>query len=338
MEPELTVDLVERVRPAVTACVRRTPMLPSRMLSEPGRGPVHLKCENLQVTGSFKVRGAVAALIALSPERRERGVVTASAGNHGLGLARAAAAEGVPCTVVLPLGAPAVKRAGIAALGARVVASPHAGYDATLAWTRERLAEWGGTFVSPFDDPPVMAGNGGTTFMEMMEAVPELDTIVVPCGGGGLSNGMGIVARERYPGVRIIGVNTDASPGMWLSRRDGRAYLDVESQPTVAEGIEGGVSERTYTLGLRLIDDVVVVPEAAVRTAVGWLATRERLVVEGAGAAAAAAFREGLVSGDRVGIVLTGGNIDGERLAALVGESETAEGTPLPTSGEGSTP
>jgi threonine dehydratase len=322
MEPELTLDLVERIRPAVAARVRRTPMIRSSLLSDLGRGAVHLKCENLQVTGSFKVRGAVAALAVLSPEQRARGVVTASAGNHGLGLAWAAAAEGVPCTVVLPRNAPSVKREGIAALGARVVASPHAGYDATLAWTRDRLPAWGGSFVSPFDDPPVMAGNGGTTFLEMMEAVPDLDTIVVPCGGGGLANGMGVVARELYPGVRIVGVNTDASPGMWLSRRDGRAHLEVESRPTVAEGIEGGVSERTYTLGMRLIDDVVLVPEAAVRRAVGWTATRERMVVEGAGAAGVAAFREGLAGGDHVGIVLTGGNIDGERLAALVREVE----------------
>jgi threonine dehydratase len=295
-------------------------MLGSDALSERRRGDVHLKCENLQVTGSFKVRGAVAALWTLDPDRRAAGVVTASAGNHGLGLALAAARFAVPCTVVLPRDAPAVKREGIRALGARVVASPHPGYDDTLAWTRERLPVWGGTFVSPFDDPAVMAGNGGTTFLEMMEAVPELDTLVVPCGGGGLAAGMGVMARDRFPAVRVIGINTDASPGMWLSRRDGRAHLTVESAPTVAEGIEGGVSERTYELGKRLIDDVIVVPEAAVRRAVGWIATRERLVVEGAAAAGVAALLEGLVPEGRVGVVLTGANIDRERFAALTAE------------------
>lgn len=318
MEPDLTPDLVERVRPAVSAGTRRTPLLASTHLSGRGRGGVYLKCENLQVTGSFKVRGATAALAVLSPEARRAGVVTASAGNHGLGLARAAALQGVPCTVVLPRNAPSVKQEGIAALGARVVASPHEGYDDTLAFTHTHLSEWGGTFVSPFDDPAVMAGNGGTVFLEMMEAAGDIDTIVVPCGGGGLANGMGAAARALYPGVRIIGVNTDASPGMWLSRRDGRAHHTVASAPTVAEGIEGGVSDRTYDLGLRFIDDVVVVPEPAVREAVGWIALRERLVVEGAGAAGVAAFREGLVDGERVGIVLTGGNIDMERFVPLV--------------------
>lgn len=319
-----TPELVARVASVVARHARRTPILPSPWLTRLTGRPVVFKCENLQVTGSFKVRGALAALEVMPPERRARGVVTASAGNHGLGLAYAARCFGTPCTVVVPRDTPRVKTEGIEALGARVIRAPHPGYDETQAWTLEHPPEPEATFVSPFEDPAVMAGNGGTLFTEIQEDAPELDVLVVPCGGGGLANGLGMMAMEAGgDGPRIVGVNTDASPGMWLSRRDGRAHLAVRSEPTIAEGIEGGVGETTYRLGLRWIEDVLVVPEAAVRDAVVDVLCRDHLVLEGAAAAAVAAVAGGQVHGERIGVVLTGSNIDAGRLAALLSESRS---------------
>jgi threonine dehydratase len=320
---EISIDLIERVREAVSRHTRRTPLLRSERLSARAGGDVYLKCENLQATGSFKIRGAVAALSEMAPEARARGVVAASAGNHGLGLARAASIFATPCTVVVPRSAPRVKTDGIAALGARVLRSPHDGYDATLSWTLDRADELGGTFVSAFEDPAIMAGNGGTTFLEVQDELPDPDLVIAPCGGGGLSVGMGVAARARSPHTRIVGVNTDASPGMWLSRRDGRAHLTVESKPTIAEGLEGGVGERSFALGRTFIDDVILVREATLRRAVVDVLRREHLVVEGSGAAGVAAILDGVVdvAGGRAVVILTGGNIDPPLLAELLAEA-----------------
>jgi threonine dehydratase len=300
-------------------------LIPSPWLSSLTGAEVFLKCEGLQVTGSFKVRGAIAALSRLDDAVRRRGVVASSAGNHGLGLARAASVFGIPATVVIPRRAPEVKAAGIEALGARVVRSPHDGYDRTQAWTLAHLDDLGGAFVSPFEDRAVIAGNGGTTALEIFEEVSDLDALVIPCGGGGCSMGAGIAAGARSPGTRIIAVNTDASPGMWMSRRDGRPHLEVESRPTIAEGIEGGVGALSFPLAERTIDEVVMVSEATIRRAVVEVLLHERLLVEGSGAAGVAALLEGKAEGKRLGVVLTGSNIDGGRLQELL-EEYGAEG------------
>lgn len=315
---EFTTALVERVREAVVRHTRRTPLLRSEWLSSCTGANVYLKCENLQDTGSFKLRGAVAALSMLSPSEGSRGVVASSAGNHGLGLARASARLGVSCTVVVPRSAPQVKIRGMEREGAKVIRSPHDGYDDTEAWALDHLQDWGGVFISPYDSPPVMAGNGGTVMLEILEEIPRLDTLVVPCGGGGLAVGAGTVVRERSSTTRVVGVNTEASPGMWLSRRDGRAHRRVESRPTIAEGIEGGVGELTFRLGLRVIDDVVVVSENAIRKGVREIALRDHMVVEGSGAVGVAALLERRTEGETICVVLTGSNIDRERLIELL--------------------
>jgi threonine dehydratase len=316
----LAVDLslVEAVREAVSRHVRRTPLVRSDWLSAATGREVFLKCENLQVTGSFKVRGALAALARLSSAERRQGVVASSAGNHGLGLAMAAAVHGVRATIVLPRSAPQVKAEGIAALGARTVRSPHDGYDDTEAWTLENLGRLGGVFISPFEHPAVIAGNGGTTALEIFEDEPALDALVVPCGGGGCVVGAGIVARRLSPATRIFAVNSEASPGMWLSWRDGRPHRRVESRPTIAEGIEGGVGEDSYALSRRYVDEVRLVTEAGIRQAVVECLLRERLLVEGSGAAGVAALLEGRWEGRRIGVVLTGSNIDRGRLRELL--------------------
>lgn len=314
---ELSLELIEKVRGPVSRHTRRTPLLRSQWLSETTAGDVYLKCENLQLTGSFKVRGAVAAMACLAEGDRARGVVACSAGNHGLGLAFAARIFGAPCTIVVPRTVPAVKEDGIRALGAQVVKSPHDGYDQTQAWTMERLTELGGTFVPPFEDRTVMAGNGGTTMMEVLEEAPELDAVVIPCGGGGCAVGAGVVVKARSPQTRVIAVNTDASPGMWLSRRDQRAHLTVDSQPTIADGLEGGIGELTFELGWRYIDDVVLAKETTIRRSVAQIARHEHLIVEGSGAAGVAALLDGRIQAKRICIFLTGGNIDHQLFASL---------------------
>jgi threonine dehydratase len=303
----LDYGLVERCCRIVQPRVRATPLIRSDWLSDSLGSDVWLKCENLQVTGSFKVRGALAAV-----EGARTPVVAASAGNHGLGLAYAARAIGVGCTVFVPRNVARVKAEAIRALGAELVVAPCDGYDATQDYALQRVG--GGTWVSPCDDPLVIAGNGGTTAMELIER--GFDTIVAPCGGGGLAIGAGIVAHRH--GARVVGVNTDASAGMYRSRLEGRALTRLESAPTIAEGIEGGVSEAGFRLGLEYIDDVVLVPESSIGPAVVEVLRRERMLIEGSAAAGVAAVLRGLVPRGRVCVVLTGSNIDEERVKGLL--------------------
>jgi threonine dehydratase len=317
VDRELSIGLIEEVRSTVAPRTRRTPLLCSAWLSELTGSEVLLKCENLQVTGSFKVRGALAALSLMPETQRRVGIIACSAGNHGQGLALAARTYGVPCTIVAPRSLSVVKEDGMRALGARVVKSPHQGYDRTQAWTLERLDEFGGTFVSPFEDPAVIAGNGGTTMLEVLEDTSPLDAVVIPCGGGGCAIGAGVVVRTQSPATRVVAVNSDASPGMWLSRRDGRAHLAVDSKPTIAEGIEGGVSEATFQLGERFIDNVVLARETLIRRAVPEIARHEHLIVEGSGAAGVAALLDGRIQARRICVFLTGGNIDSKLFCSL---------------------
>jgi threonine dehydratase len=317
---EIPLDLVERVRRAAAAYTRRTPLIASDWLSEASGCEVLLKCENLQVTGSFKARGAFAAITELSAAERASGVITSSAGNHGQGLALAARRFGVPCTVVVPSSIPAIKEAAIRAHGARVLRSPHGGYDRTQAWTLERLEELGGVFISPFEHPAVIAGNGGALAWEVFDEAPGIDLLVIPCGGGGCAIGAGVAARALSPRTRILAVNSDASPAMWRSRRDGRPHLAIESRPTIAEGIEGGVSETSYRLAERYVDEVVACREETIRRAVADVLRQDHLLIEGAAAAGVAAVLEGKARAPRVALVLTGGNIDPGLLRELLAE------------------
>jgi threonine dehydratase len=313
-------QLVENVREYVSGMVVRTPCLPSEWLSGLTGGQVWLKCENLQHTGSFKIRGPLAKLPWLSKDERLAGVLCASAGNHGKGLAWAAKHYGIRCTVCVPATIPENKEKAIRRYGAHLVKTKCANYDETELFARQLAQKTGATWVSPYDDPQIQAGNGGTTAQEMFEDLPKLDAVLVPVGGGGMAIGMGVVARQLAPKARILGVNTDASPGMWLSRKDKKAHLKMDSKPTIAEGLEGGVSENTYQLGLEYIDDLLVVKEESLKRAIAELLRRHRMAVEGSAAASVAAIMEGLVpkSYKRVCAVLTGSNLDAERLKSIV--------------------
>lgn len=291
----------------VSRHARRTPLVPSPLLAE----GAWLKLETEQLTGSFKVRGALSALAHLSPEARARGVLTASAGNHGFGLAAAGAALGVPVTVFVSAGAPAVKRAGIAAAGAKLEAIDAAGYDAVEEAAKAAASERGVTFVSPFDDPYVAAGNGGTIGVELLEDVPDLAAVIAPVGGGGLVAGLAAARRLRGADFQLIGAQSEACPAMVASLREGAPRLRFAGGPTLAEGLEGGVSATTFAIARRELQRMEAVPERDIADAMRFAADALGTTVEGSAAVALAWARAHLADLPRpFVVVLTGRNVD----------------------------
>lgn len=287
--------------------VVRTPLTRATGL---GAG-VWLKEEQRQRTGSFKLRGAYNVLATMDEVERGRGVVASSAGNHGLGLAHAARELGVPATIFVPASAPAVKRDGIAALGAVVDASRpdyDAAHDAAESFARER----GLRFVNPCAGAPLLAGQG-TVALEVLEELPQLATILVPVGGGGLVGGIAALLRAVAPEVRIVGVQSERTDAMARSLAAGRR-VDVAVTPTLADGLAGQVDDDGYAIGRVAIDEMHTVSEAEIAAAIGWLADAHGARVEGSGAVTVAAMRAGRLSCRApVAVIVSGGNIDEER-------------------------
>jgi threonine dehydratase len=316
---QFSFDLIRQVRPRVERQARRTPTEPSPVLSKLSGREVYLKCENLQRTGSFKIRGATAKMTSLTDQDKRRGVMAASAGNHGQGVAWVAQDMGIEATIYVPSVCPETKREAMERYGAKVVVGSSEGFDATETEAMAVAEREGRTWISPYDDPVVVAG-AGTAGCEIFEDVADLDAVLIPVGGGGLATGVGLAARELAPSTRIIGVNTSASPGMYLSRRDGRAYLTVESKPTIAEGLEGGISQRAFELANRYVDDVLVADEASLPRAVAQVLKSHHFVIEGSAAVTVAALLDGLVDKKfrRVCLLLTGSNVDYSRLRKIV--------------------
>lgn len=300
--------------------VRLTPVVrnPAPVGEHSPVGTLHLKLENLQRTGSFKLRGAARKIARLSDAQRNCGVITASAGNHGLGVAIAGQRAGVSVTVMVPEGTPRVKRAGMAALGAdvRVVG---ADYDTTERHALAFAAETGQLFVSPYDDDDIMAGNGGSLAEELWQQVPGLALVVCPVGGGGLIGGM---ARNLAPrGVRLVGVQPAANCAMFESLRAGRAITAYNGEKTLAEGLEGSVAERTYRVVKEHVERIALVDEHAIIRAVAFAYRQFGTIIECSSAVALAGFLEGQVQPASEGAtvcVLTGSNIDPEHLDSIL--------------------
>jgi threonine dehydratase len=286
--------------------VRRTPIVPYL----PG---VSLKLESLQRTGSFKIRGASLKLDSLAAHERRRGVVAASAGNHGLGVAAAARALGVRAEVFVPATSPEVKRRGIAALGAEVCVVG-ADYQAAEDAARGRAEASGAVFVSPFDDPTIMRGNGGLLAEEILAQAPGARRILCPVGGGGLVSGI----LEAAGDVEVVGAQPQANCAMQESLALGRALVRYDGGPTLAEGCEGGVAESTYRICRAHALAIRLVSEEAIRAAVAR-AYRAGLVVEPSAAVALAAAEADPAPGTVV--VVTGGNIDADRLDEILAGS-----------------
>lgn len=302
----------DRIRDAII----ETPTLHSQTLSALTGANIFLKFENLQFTAAYKERGALNALLQLPEEARNRGVIAASAGNHAQGLSYHGTRLGVPVTIVMPKTTPTVKVMQTEAVGGKVVLEGEK-FDDAYKHARLLEKELGLTFVHPFDDPKVAAGQG-TVALEMLHAVPEIDTLVVPIGGGGLLSGMGTAARGLRPDIELIGVQAELYPSMYALLNG--LQLPCEGD-TLAEGIAVKVpGEFTSKVIKGLVDDIVLVSEAQLETSVSLLLQIEKTVVEGAGAAGLAAvlaypekFR-----GKNVGVVLCGGNIDTRLLANVL--------------------
>lgn len=312
----LTLADVRAAAGRIAGHVVRTPTLYSKTLSAITGANIWLKFENLQFTAAYKERGALNALLQLTQEQRDRGVIAASAGNHAQGLSYHGTRLGVPVTIVMPKTTPTVKIMQTEAVGGKVVLEGET-FDEAYAHARKLEGELGLTFVHPFDDPHVAAGQG-TVALEMLEDAPEIDMLVVPIGGGGLLSGMGTAARGIKPDIGLVGVQAELFPSMFAKLK----HLDMPcGGDTLAEGIavkEPG--QFTSQVLARIVDDIVLVDEAALESAVALLLQIEKTVVEGAGAAGLAAMmtHRDLFAGRNVGVVLCGGNIDTRLLANVL--------------------
>lgn len=315
LSPEVFEAIITKADPAWRN-INETPCMHAKKVSSMTGCSVFLKYENLQYTASFKERGALAKLLSLTKEERARGVIAASAGNHAQGLARHAALLGIEATIVMPQHTPYVKVEQTRALGARVVLEGN-GYDDASALALDLCAKDGLTYVHPFDDPHVMAGQG-TVAAEMLAQAPEIDTLVVPIGGGGLMAGIAAVARRLKPEIRLIGVQTALYPGMINKLRG-------ENRPTgghtLAEGIAVAHPGKLTAEVIRdHVDHIVTVEEHHLESALSYLLNTQKTLAEGAGAAGLAAMlaHRDLFKGRVVGSIICGGNIDTRLLSSIL--------------------
>lgn len=306
---------VEAAAARVRPWVHRTPVMTCAGLDELCGATLYFKCENLQRTGAFKARGATNAVFALDDAQAARGVATHSSGNHGAALAMAAARRGIPSWVVVPTDAPVFKRENVARYGARIVdcAPGLASRERALA---EVLEHTGATLVHPYDDALVIAGQG-TAALELFEQAPGLDLVITPVGGGGLVSGTALAAAAA--GVPVVAAEPAGADDAWRSFREGRR-VRLEEVHTVADGLRASIGARNWALMSRLVEDVVTVAEAEIVAAMRAVWERMKLVVEPSAAVPVAAVLSGRlpVAGRRVGVVLSGGNVDLDQLPALL--------------------
>jgi threonine dehydratase len=320
----VTLPDIEAARRQFAGAILRTPTLPAPKLSGLTGAEVHVKYENLQVTASFKERGAIIKLSALTEDERRRGVICMSAGNHAQAVACHAQRLNIPATIVMPVTTPYVKVMATQAYGAKVVL-----YGETLSECQDRVAaivaERGLVLVHPYDDPAIIAGQG-TIALEMLEEAPDLDMLVIPIGGGGLISGNAIAAQAVRGGIEIVGVEAALYPSM---RNAVTGANDPIGGPTLAEGIAvKNVGELTLPVVRALVGDIVLVDEAHMERAVNAYLTLQKTVAEGAGAAGLAAMLAApeRFRGRKVGLILTGGNIDTRILASIMVRELEREG------------
>lgn len=324
--PAISLDDVRAARDRIRDAIRHTPSPHSRSLSQLCGCTIYCKHDHTQVTGSFKERGARNRLMLLTDAERAQGVIAASAGNHALALAYHGGQLGIPVTVVMPRWAPMVKVANCRGLGANVVQHGDTFDEArqhAFALRDERQM----TYVHGFDDAQIIAG-AGTAALELLEDVPDLDAVIIPVGGGGLIAGMAVALRKLRPGVRIIGVEAENAPTFLASRRAGKV-VRIEARPTLADGLAiAEIGKLCFEIANPLVDDIVLVDEEHLSMAVLRLLEMEKAVLEGAGAAALAAVLQhdlGL-AGQRVALMLCGGNIDLTMISRVIERGLVADG------------
>jgi threonine dehydratase len=310
----LSAAEILKARKNLEGVVYRTPLTYSKKLSEISGAEVYLKWENLQKTGSFKLRGAYNKISSLTPEERSKGVITASAGNHALAVALVAKIMNLKAIVVVPENAPKIKVERCRALGAKVVLKG-ANYDESVAYCKTMILEMGATYISSFEDYQIIAGQG-TISCEILEEMPETNVILVPVGGGGLISGIALWAKTVNPNMRIIGVQSTAAYTMYECF-EAKKIVEVPVPPTIADGLAGGISQMTLDLALKYVDEMVLAKEEELKKAILWVLKNERQVVEGAGIVGPAAILQGKIRfkpSEKVVAVISGGNIDMELL------------------------
>jgi threonine dehydratase len=315
--PLITIGDVEAAAARLAGVAHRTPVFRSRTLDGLAGASVHLKAESFQRGGAFKFRGAYNKIASLSDASRARGVIAFSSGNHAQAVAIAAALLGSRATILMPEDAPQAKTDATRGYGAEVVI-----YD-RFTESREELGdalsrERGLELVKPYDDPLVMAGQG-TTALELLDQVPELDVVVTPVGGGGLLAGCATAAKSRRPGIRVVGVEPATADDTAQSLAAG-SRVNIGVPRTIADGLQAPEpGALTFEVNRELADDVVTVDDVEILDAMTFLFDRLKLVVEPSGAVGVAALLAGRITGDRVGVVLSGGNVGAARFAELLG-------------------
>ena len=318
----VTLDMIKDARRAMQGIVRNTPLDPAPHV---GRN-IYIKAENLQLTGSFKLRGAYNKIRSLTSEEAARGVIACSAGNHAQGIAYSASMLGIRSTICMPAGAPLSKVESTKGYGAEVVLVPGV-YDDAAREARRLAQEHGYTFAHPFDDPLVIAGQG-TIGLEILEQLPQVEQVIVPIGGGGLISGIAVAIKTLKPSCRIIGVQAAKAASMYLSQIEG-APVELTSVVTIADGIAvKKPGELTFALCQRYVDEIITVSEGEIACAILRLIEGQKTVAEGAGAAAVAAALFGKVDtlGRPTVCVVSGGNVDVTTLSRIVTRGLTKSG------------
>ncbi len=317
MTPAITLARIREAYAPLKSVARRTPILTSKTLDGMAGGPIHLKAENLQKTGSFKIRGAYTALSRLPAADRERGVVTASAGNHAQGIALAAKLTGLKATVFMPVGASIAKVLATRGYGAEVRLAGGS-FDEAVAAAEAFARDSGAVFVSAFDHDDIIAGQGSVA-LELLEDLPDLETVIVPVGGGGLIGGMAIALKETRPSIRVVGVQAEGCAAAAESWKAGAVVATPHSR-TIADGIAiKKPSTRTLHYLKKYVDDLVTVADEDIATTIVTLLERMKILVEGAGAAGLTALLSGKTAvRGRTAVILSGGNIDIKLLEGLI--------------------
>ena len=317
MKTDVTINDIHEARERIAGVAHRTPLERSRWLSSELESEVLLKLECFQVTGSFKLRGAMAKLSRLTEDEKARGVLTVSAGNHGLGLAHCAEALSINATIVVPRSASRAKVEAIRRYPVTLV-ERGANYDEAEAAAREMERETGATFVSPYNDAEVIAGQG-TVALEILEDAPSVSAIVVPVGGGGLLAGVSVAVKANYPHIEIYGAEPQASPTMSEALRAGRV-IEIKEEETIADGLAGNIEPGSITFPLieHLVDGMILVSEDSIRDAIKRVAREDHVMIEGAAAVSIAALSDARLKGQRVAAIVTGRNISLDLFAKTV--------------------
>ena len=316
-QPELTIDDIRRAKERIASTARRTPLEHSRWLSAEHGRDVFLKLECFQLTGSFKIRGAMAKLSALTDEQRSRGVLTVSAGNHGLAVAHCSEVLGLEATIVVPESASRAKVTSIRRYPVTLI-ERGATYDDAERAARDLERESGATFVSPYSDREVIAGQG-TIGLEILEDLPRVDVLVVPVGGGGLLAGVAIVAKAINPLIQVYGAEPLNSPTMTAALEAG-CLVQMEEEPTIADGCAGNIEPGSITFPIiqRLVDGIILVSEESIRVAIARVAREDHVMIEGSAAIGVAALNDPVLDGKSVAAIISGRNISLDLFAHVI--------------------